>query len=684
MRRTRLLLTLGVVAIFVALRSAALASNSLPLELNPKPYLASIFTSNMVLQREMRNPVWGWTTPGAKVTVEIAGDRETATAGNDGAWKVLLKKLPVGGPYEMVVTGPTDIHLTNVMSGDVWICSGQSNMEVGINAASNTEQEAAAANYPDVRVFKVRLDWGINPKAKMDDAQWSPVNPRMVWGISAVGYFFARDLYNELKIPIGLIDTDWGGTTCEAWTSSDALSKMPDFNDYLQKLEKERKGIHDDSYERAIEAWCTKNEPPHADFTAATFDDSAWKEMKLPAFWQLAGLPDATGEEWKTTRIVWFRRVVDVPESAAGKDAVLHLGKIIDADATYVNGLKVGEGSGIKYNGLGFGPSRNYVVPASALHAGKNVIAIRVLNSLWRGGICGKPDQMRLSLADGSSIDLTGAWRYCPTLLTSPEATPLPKREKGGVNATAPTTLFNAMVAPLIPYGVTGAVWYQGESNADRAYQYRTLLPAMIGDWRSRWGQGDFPFYIVQLANFAMWRDEPKDPADATWPELREAQALTAAIVPNCGLATTIDIGEAENIHPHNKQEVGRRLMLIALARHYGKPVVCSGPTFKSSQAAAHSIRIRLEHVDGGLAVHGEKLTGFAIAGDDKHFVWADATVDGDSVIVSSPSVAKPVAVRYAWANNPTCNLFNGAGLPAVPFRTDDWPGLTWPKPTGK
>jgi len=659
----------------------AVKSAALPGELNPRPFLASIFTSSMVLQREMRNPVWGWTTPGARVNIEFAGDRQSATAGKDGYWKVLLNKEPAGGPYEMVVSGPTEVQLTNIMVGDVWICSGQSNMEVGINAALNPDQEAAAAKYPDIRVFKVRLAWGINPHSKLEDAHWTPVNPQMVWGISAVGYFFARDLYNELKIPIGLIDTDWGATSGEAWTSSDALSKMPDFKDYLQKLENERRGIHDDSYERLVDAWCVTNEPTHPDFAAAGFDDSAWKEMKLPCFWQFAGLPDRPGEEWKTTRIVWFRRTIDIPESATGKDAVLHLDKIIDDDATFVNGTRVGEGTGIKYNGQGFGPSRDYAVPGSLLHTGKNIIAVRVLNSLWHGGICGKSEQMRFVLGDGSSVDITGAWKYNSMLLTSPEAAPLPKRDRSGVYATSAATLYNGMIAPLIPYGITGAVWYQGESNADKAYQYRTLLPTMIRDWRGRWGQGDFPFYIVQLANFAMWRDEPKEPEDATWPELREAQVMTTANIPNCALATTIDIGEASTIHPHNKQEVGRRLMLVALANHYGKDVVCSGPTYKSKQLQGSSIRICYDHVSGGLQVHGDKLLGFAVAGDDRRFVWADATIDGDTVLVTAPSIAKPVSVRYAWANNPTCNLFNAAGLPAVPFRTDQWPGITAPKP---
>ena len=665
------LLLFAVLALCASRGAGADAVAIAPADPVTKPFLASVFTSNMVLQRNMLNPVWGWTTPGAKVTVEIADTHVSATAGRDGAWTVLLNKLPVGGPYQMDVSGPDDVTLYNVMVGDVWICSGQSNMEVGLSAANNYQQEVAAANYPELRIFKVKYAWATDPRKTIDDARWVVCSPRTVDGNSAIGYFFARDLHNELKIPIGLIDTDWGGTTAEAWVSAEALSKIPDFSRYLRYFDDVRKGIRTSDYDRLINEWCARNDTQHSDYAAVACDDSSWKTMSLPCFWQDAGLHDYAG-------IVWFRRSIDIPESAAGKNAVLHLGTVYDADSTTVNGVKVGGSANFKYNALSFGAPRDYNVPGSLLHAGANIIAIRVLDTTtWCGGLSGKAEQMRLSLGDKSSIDLAGVWKYCPTLPLGSVSERLPARSDDDVHATSPTTLFNAMISPLIPYGITGVIWYQGESNASRAYQYRTLLPDLIGDWRSRWCQGDFPYYIVQLANYG---DPPKQPVDDTWAELREAQTMTASSVPNSGLATAIDIGEARSIHPKNKQEVGRRLMLVALAKHYHQNVVCSGPIYRTMLVEGRSIRLRFDHIEGGLQIHGDKLTGMAITGADHHFVWADAKIDGDTVLVSATTIDKPIAVRYGWAMNPECNLFNQAGLPAVPFRTDQWPGITAPK----
>jgi sialate O-acetylesterase len=483
---------------------AVLATTSLagadPIGSTDHPFLSLLFADNMVLQRARPIPVFGWTSPGANVTVRLKGATAKATAGTDGHWQAELPAMRAGGPYELVVSGPQTVTLKNVLIGDVWICSGQSNMEFGIGNANDAAQEIAAANDPQIRLFTVRKVIATEPQPSLAGpfpdlmGQWSVCTPQTVatggWnGFSAVGYFFGRELQHTLHVPIGLIHTSWGGTPAEAWTSAEALSAIPDY---------------------------------------------------APA---LADLP---------------RRRTETPS-----------------------------------------------------HTDQNF----------------------------------------------------------------PTVLYNGMIAPLIPYGIKGAIWYQGESNAGKAYQYRTLLPTMIEDWRHRWNEGDFPFLIVQLANFQKHNEQPVDDA---WAELREAQSLTAKHLKNCGIAVTIDIGNADDIHPKDKQDVGKRLALVALNRTYGDRVEYSGPEYAGMKRDGAAIRLRFTHTDGQLvAKGGDKLEGFAIAGADKKFVWADARIEGDSIIVSSSQVPDPVAVRYAWSINPVCNLYNKADLPASPFRTDDWPPIT-------
>lgn len=469
-----------------------------------KPFVSPMFSSNMVLQRNVSDPVWGWTQPGQKVTVRIGGQSATATAGSDGKWMVRLRPLPVGGPYSMVVTGPQKETFDNILVGDVWICSGQSNMEMGIGNVNNAQQEIASANNPNIRLFTVAKKVAYEPQStviRRDSdlmGQWSVCTPDSIktggWnGFTAVGYFFGRQLQQDEKVPIGLIHTSWGGTIAEAWTSAEALQAMPDFKPTVDKL-----------------------------------------------------------------------------------------------------------------------------------------------------------TQLKANPANGKQDN----------------------------NPNVVTVLYNGMIAPVLPYGIKGAIWYQGESNAGRAYQYRTLLPTMIKDWRSRWGVGEFPFFIVQLANFQQSSPEPKEDA---WAELREAQSMTAKTLPKTGIAVTIDIGDAADIHPKDKQTVGKRLALSAEAIAYGRKIEYAGPQYKSMSLTDNgsAIKLAFDHLGGGLEAKGDKLTGFAIAGEDKKFVWADAKIVGNTVVVSSPQVPHPVAVRYAWHINPVCNLYNKAGLPASPFRTDDWPGIT-------
>ena len=625
-----------------------------------KPFLHPLFTDNMVLQRGVSAPVWGWAEPGAKVSVSVAGKSAMAVTGADGKWMAKLPPLPVGGPYTLTVTGPQTVTLQNVLVGDVWICSGQSNMQMGIANVNNAKAEIAdAENYPQIRLFTVPNVPSYRPLETVG-GKWDVCTSQTVaangWGgFTAVGYFFGRELHKKLHIPIGLIHTSWGGTIAEAWVSGESLKTMPDFAPAVKQIEAVDVSKNGEDFGRHMADWYTKNDPGSADganWEKAEADASAWKTMALPNAWESAGLPDYDG-------VVWFRKEITLPDSFAGKAAMLHLGPIDDRDTTWVNGVKVGAEE--VYNA-----ERNYKIPAGVLKPGKNTIAVRVLDTGGAGGLYGKPEQMSLTADGETALSLAGDWLYNASLPLS-KAAPVPMQAINNPNVV--TVLYNGMIAPLVPFGIKGAIWYQGESNAGRADQYQVLLPTLIKDWRSQFGVGAFPFYIVQLANFMAQDTEPKNDA---WPLLREAQTLTAQHVPNSGIALAIDIGEAGDIHPKNKQEVGRRLALDALAQTYGVKVEYSGPVYKSMKIEGSAVHLTFDHIGGGLmAKDGEPVKGFAIAGEDGKFVWADAKIEGKTVVVSSPQVTKPTAVRYAWANNPVCNLYNKDGLPAVPFRTD-------------
>ncbi len=668
---------LGLLALLIAASLPASAQNAEAAG-SARPFLSPLFADNMVFQRGLRNPVWGWTTPGQKVTVRVNGKTVSAVADPGGKWIAKLDPLPVGGPYTVAISGPQSVMLNNVLSGDVWICSGQSNMEMGIGNVNQAETEIAGADYPQIRLFTVAKDIALEPSESLIKrssdlmGQWSVCTPQTVktggWnGFSAVGYFFGRELYKDLKVPIGLIHTSWGGTPAEAWTSREALATMPDYRPALAQIKETLAASHavSDNYAQKVADWYVKNDPGSVSglpWVVPTFDASAWKTMTLPGNWEAAALPAYDG-------VVWFRKEFDFPVGTDIKDAVLHLGPIDDQDTTWVNGVQVGA-TGV-YN-----TPRDYKIPASLLKPTHNVIVVRVLDTGGEGGFTGKPDQLSVAMDEGL-ISLAGAWQYKDSLPLAKAATPVPVRVTADQNA--PTTLYNAMIAPLLPYGIKGAIWYQGESNAGKAYQYRTLLPTMIADWRARWGEGNFPFLIVQLANWQAVSPEPKEDA---WAELREAQLMTWRKVPKTGMAVIIDIGDAVDIHPKDKQDVGKRLELAALAVAYDKKLVYSGPVYKAAKTEGNAVYLSFDHVGGGLVAglnnkDSGKLLGFAIAGADRRFVWADAAISGDTITVSSPQVARPVAVRYAWAVNPVCNLYNRENLPATPFRTDDWPAIT-------
>ncbi len=628
----------------------------------PLPFLSPVFGDHMVLQRDKTNTLWGWSTPGTKVRVTIAGRHGDGLAGPDGKWQAKITPPPVGGPYLVEVDGAQHLEVKDVMVGDVWICSGQSNMEMGIGAAQNGAAEIANSDHPGIRLYMVPRAIAATPQSQAAGT-WRVCGPSTIavegWGgFSAAAYYFGRELNQKLNIPIGLVETCWGGTVAEAWTSREALYGLPDFQPALKQLDSIRSQAPV-PYEIQVDAWMVRYDPGSlaSNFWGApAYDDHDWMSIDSPATYERVGLADFDG-------IAWFRKTITLDMDQASKPAKLHLGAIDDADATWVNGKRVG--STFVYNA-----NRDYDIPAGTLHEGVNTIAVRVLDTGVTGGMTSPTGSQNLEI-DGKQIPLAGPWKYRAST-DFKKTGPLPFQLSDNPNVS--TVLYNGMIAPLLPMAIKGAIWYQGESNADRAYQYRNLMPTLIEDWRLRFAQPDFPFLIVQLANFTARAAQPED---APWAELREAQAMTATKLPKVGLAVAIDIGMANDIHPVNKQEVGHRLALNALKIAYGQDVAYSGPVYKKMRVEVNTIRLTFDHIDGGLKAVDGKLGGFAIAGEDRKFVWADAHIEGDNVIVSAKGVAKPVAVRYAWASNPEAGLANGAGLPAVPFRTDDWPGVT-------
>ncbi len=635
--------------------------------------LPAIIGDNMVLQRGTKVRIWGTANAGEHVTVTFDKKSVNAVADAKGRWEVWLGPLKRGGPSELIVKGDNVLTIKNVLVGDVWICSGQSNMEWPLSNTDNATETLAQANYNEIRLFTVQKK---TSTTELDDVQghWVVTTPEEAAHFSAVGYFFGREVYQHIKTPIGLIHTSWGGTPAEAWTSHEGLLSSPELKPILDRYEASLNALPatKENYARALAKWEEANlyvdsenkgeALGYADPNTATTD---WTKIDLPKQFEAAGL--------MIDGAVWFRKVVDVPEPWSGKELVLNLTAIDDYDTTYFNGMKIGSTG--RETPDSYQVPRKYVVPGSLVRSGKNTIAVRVFDRAGEGGF-GSAGEMSLRPggADVSqAISLRGSWDYKVELALEPKHVDWGSRPEpvGSGNQNSPSVLYNAMLAPLVPLAIRGAIWYQGESNAGRAYQYRTLFPVMIRDWRRAWGTV-FPFYFVQLAN---WRPRKEQPAESDWAELREAQFMTLR-EPQTGMAVAIDIG-GEDLHPRNKLDVGRRLAAWALAEAYGEKVVPSGPLFESSSVEGDKVRIKFKYAAGLKTNDGSPVKGFAIAGADRKWVWADARIEGQTVVVSSPSISKPVAVRYAWADNPAVNLYNKADLPASPFRTDDWPGVT-------
>ena len=634
--------------------------------------LPSTFTDHLVLQRDLPVPVWGWADPGEKVSVEFAGQTKTATADANGKWTVKLDALGASEESRMLtVCGNNTITLSDVLVGEVWICSGQSNMGFALFDAINGAQEIAAANYPHIHLFTASYNPQFQPQVDVK-GQWRVCSPQTVPGFSAVAYFFGRELNRELKIPIGLIHTSVGGTPVEAWTSQEALDTVPEAKAAAAKEIAAVLSQPEDSKRFVAEraAWQAKYnvEPPknagvEQGWESPKYDASDWQKATFPATWEHLG--------FKTGGVFWIRRDFDIPESAANKPFHFSMNTITDDyDTAYFNGHEIGS-TGDKPPHFS-NARHDYNVPANIVNTGRNVLALRIVSVTPKVAIGQWSNHIAIPAADphATANDWLVKQESAFPALTREALHEQPKPSNAEIR-TMSTGLFNGMIAPLIPYAIRGAIWYQGENNAGRGEQYRTLLPLMIHDWRNRWGQGDFAFDIVQLVNFM---SPPQSANEASgWALLREAQDLTARTTANCGMSVGIDIGEADSVHPKDKQDAGQRLALVALAKTYGRPGEYLGPEYESIAVEGGAIRVKFSHIGGGLvAKGGGPLQRFAIAGADNKFVWAGAKIDGDTVVVSSPEVSAPVAVRYAWANNPEgANLYNKAGLPAAPFRSD-------------
>jgi len=621
--------------------------------------LPRLVRDSMVLQRESPIQLWGWAAPGEKIKITFNNKTTNLTTTAEGKWSAKLPAMKAGGPYEMHLQGKNEIVLKDVLIGDVWLCAGQSNMvhQLGIHNVTYAA-DIEKANYPQIRQFWVPTVASLSgPENDLQRGSWKWANPANVVDFSAVAYFFARDIYTKHHIPIGIINSSYGGTPIEAWTSEQGLK---DFPAVLATVSQNKDTAYINRLNRKPEPVAAKSlADTDKGMSAAVkwFDESYvpknWKNINVPGYWEDQGVRDLNG-------VVWYRKEIDLPASLAGKAGKLFMGRIIDADVAYLNGKQVGSTSYMY-------PQRRYTIPSGLLKAGKNILVMRVQNNSGKGGfVSDKPYSIEV---DGEKIDLKGDWQYKVGQVFRPLSG---RFTEGGIaSQNQPTALYNAMIAPFIPYTIKGVLWYQGESNIGNAKDYEKLLPALISDWRNKFSNPNLPFYYVQLPNFG---DYTYLPGESSWAIAREG-TLKTLHVPNTGMAVTIDLGEWNDIHPDRKQEVGERLALIARRFNYGESkLVYSGPVYQSSKIEGNKIVVSFSNVGGGLiSVDGEELSPFAIAGEDKKFVWAKARIVGNVVEVWSDEVTAPKYVRYAWADNPVDpNLYNAEKLPASPFRTDE------------
>lgn len=602
--------------------------------------LPALFSDHMVVQRNSKFKVWGWARPGSKVTVTAGWARMpvSVVTNGEGTFEASVPTSKAGGPYEIKIDGATSMKLRDVMVGDVWVCSGQSNMEWPMTATDHAKEDIAGASNKNVRLFMVANSMLAKPQ---DDCggTWNVSSPDAVKDFSAVAYFFAKEVSAKTGVTIGVIDSTWGGTEAELWTSEPGLVALPDFG---AKIKNKQEILAKAASDHAV--WEKQVEAKDPGYAWVKNDQGGWG-ITTPGPWSLVEtLKDFDGS-------AWFRSSFDLPASWKSKKVTLCLGTIDDDDVTWVNGVQVGATRGYNLD-------RNYVLPSGTLHEGTNQVMIRVWDFVAEGGFASAP-----YVTDGTEKIALNQWVFRKGAQKS-ELPPEPS-----ANVPNNSLLFNGMIHPLLNYPIKGALWYQGEANVGRAFQYRTLFPAMIQDWRKNW-KSEFPFYFVQIAPFNGY-------GSAAAAELREAQN-EALKLKRTGVVVVTDVtGNLDDIHPQDKRTVGHRLALWALAKDYGVPgVTYSGPLYKSMKVEGNKIRLFFNYASGLYGTYPE-LADFQIAGSDKVFRKASARIEGETVVVTSGEVQAPVAVRMGWSTSPQPSLFNGAKLPASPFRTDNWPGLT-------
>ncbi|MEZ2334306.1 sialate O-acetylesterase [Mucilaginibacter sp. RCC_168] len=617
--------------------------------------LPKLISNGMVLQRDTKIKIWGWASPGERLTVKFNNKTFKTITASDGKWTVTLPAMKAGGPFTMKIDGTNQILLSDILIGDVWICSGQSNMVHQMELHSvRYAKEIASSNNPAIRHFWVTNTTNmLAPQQDVPGGLWKKAEPANIREFSAVAYFFADALYQKYHVPIGLINSSWGGTPIEAWMSDESLKTFPDLENIVMRN-------RDTAFLNQIKktpANTTGSHPPQDQGLSEKWFDPAytpkeWRRIAVPGYWEDQGIHNLDG-------VVWYRREINIPQSMLTAQAKVFMGRIVDADVMYINGKQVGTTSYLY-------PQRRYTIPGGVLKPGKNLFVVRVTNNTGKGGFV--PDKPYQLIAGADTIELTGYWQYKVGLVKVPQRT---STGGGGFAAqNQPTALYNSMIAPLLNYGIKGFLWYQGEANTGKPAQYAKLQPAMIADWRQKFQKPDAPFLFVQLPGFM---DMNYLPSESQWAAFREAQAASLP-VPNTAMAVAIDAGEWNDIHPDAKKEVGQRLALAAeKTAYHDNKVVASGPVFQSAAIDDHKITVVFNSVGSGLATKdGEEPQEFAIAGADKVFVWAKAKIEGNKIILTNDEVPHPMYVRYAWADDPVNpNLINKEGLPAAPFRTD-------------
>lgn len=616
--------------------------------------LPALFTDNMILQQKSKVVFRGHSSTKKEVNITTEWSKHPYTASPDekGNWKVEIPTPSAGGPYNISFSDGEELILQNILIGEIWLYTGESNEGITVDIASQ----------PSIRLFRAKKEISLTPKDDLHAAQggWKECTPENIAGFPASGYFFAGQLQKALKVPVGIIDCTWKDTPAEAWAGYDALKNLPGYDKETEmleslgfnpeKIEAEYARKRDEWYQGLYEhdmGWCDD----HQVWAEPDYSDENWKTMELPGYWEDKGMKDFDG-------VVWFRKTIDIPRTWTRKVLTIDLGNISDEDIVYYNGTEIGRSADA-------GTSRSYTVPRKLVKRGKAVLTVRVTNYENKGGIYGSPENMRLSVKGKKPLPLAGEWKYLSGLSLS-GIPPVPASP--GTNPNYPTGLFNAMIHPLTLFPLRGVVWHQGKSNLDSADEYTDLFMSLIADWRDKWQNPQMPFHFVQLANHG---EKEEVPSDSDWAFMREAQAQ-ALHLDHTGMVVTTDMGKEEELNSRNALETGLRLSQLALRQTYGKRRMPQVPVYKSHRIEGNTIRISFDNPGKGF-LHPDPIRGFIIAGTDHVFYPATVTIKKKEIIVQSPDVPHPVAVRYNWADHTDGTLFGASGLPVAPFRTDNW-----------